>query len=414
MPEDVAHAVQAVRQEPLGAESHVVVERPLQLQRGVAVRREPSSDPPSSEQQAAARAAAVTLSSSASASRAASAAVGTGEGTLDTAVGSSSRRPPAAVVAGPFSKCARRRPYHVVLTAASGVYQEWQSRIAYYHYKKLKAEHACSDIGGFTRLLNTPNGQPDGLMDEMPTVVVKQLGHGRCSECDHGFIVMNRPWGVLQFTKLQGYLQIPEQFLFIMETDHLLLRPVPNEATRTTPVGFGFYYMTYKYDPRKLRPVVAKYHDPEAVDDVGPSPVIIHKEQLRELAEPWWRLCLTLKQDREADAAFGWVLEMWGWALNAARLGVRHKVLRTFQAEPGGPGIPNLEAYYIYHYTFDLEVWNWKWSKRHFMSSYPPPIEQPPRGAQRSTPRFVKMMNEAMGALQPWRPMRRTRGGSSW
>ena len=31
---------------------------------------------------------------------------------------------------------ATRRPYHVVMTAASGIYQEWQSRIAYYHYQK--------------------------------------------------------------------------------------------------------------------------------------------------------------------------------------------------------------------------------------------------------------------------------------
>ena len=71
-----------------------------------------------------------------------------------------------------------RRPYHVVMTAASGLYQEWQSRIAYYHYQKMKRLNPCSDIGGFTRLFNTPNAQPDSLMDEIPTVLVKQLGHG--------------------------------------------------------------------------------------------------------------------------------------------------------------------------------------------------------------------------------------------
>lgn len=44
---------------------------------------------------------------------------------------------------------------------------------------------------------------------------------------------------------------------------------------------------TRRYDPRKLRPVVAKYHDPELVDPVGPSPVVIHKAQLRSLVDPW-------------------------------------------------------------------------------------------------------------------------------
>jgi hypothetical protein len=98
--------------------------------------------------------------------------------------------------------CTRtRRPYHVVMTAAAGLYQEWQSRIAYYHYQKMKRLHPCSDMGGFTRLFNNYGGKPDALMDEIPTVVVKQLGHGHCAECDRGFIVMTRPWGVVQFVE---------------------------------------------------------------------------------------------------------------------------------------------------------------------------------------------------------------------
>ena len=85
-------------------------------------------------------------------------------------------RPPAEMVGALYSTCAHRKPYHVVLTAASGIYQEWQTRIAYYHYKKLRAANPCSDIGGFTRLLNTPGAQPAGLMDEIPTV---SFSHGR-------------------------------------------------------------------------------------------------------------------------------------------------------------------------------------------------------------------------------------------
>ena len=109
------------------------------------------------------------------------------------------------------SGCARtRRPYHVVMTAASGMYQEWQSRIAYYHYKKQKATNPCSDMGGFTRLFNNANAQPDRLMNEIPTLVVKQLGHGNCAECDRGFIVMNRPWGVLQLVRGDAWKAIPE------------------------------------------------------------------------------------------------------------------------------------------------------------------------------------------------------------
>ena len=187
------------------------------------------------------------------------------------ATSSAQSRPPAEVVGAAHSKCAHRRPYHVVLTAASGIYQEWQTRIAYYHYKKLKADNYCSDIGGFTRLLNTPGARPDGLMDEIPTVLVSQLAHGRCDECDHGFIVMNRPWGLRQLLRHPAFADIAESYLFIVETDHLFLKPVPNMASPTTPVAFGFYYMTYKYDPPKLKPVIARYHDPEKVRCRAPT-----------------------------------------------------------------------------------------------------------------------------------------------
>ena len=111
-----------------------------------------------------------------------------------------------------------------------------------------------------------------------------------------------------------------------METDHLLLKPPPNTATPTSPVAFGFYYMTYKYDPPKLRPVVKRWFDPDNVDPVGPSPLIIHKAQLASLLDPFWQLSLELKRDKEANVAFGWVLEMWAWALAAARAGVKHQV----------------------------------------------------------------------------------------
>lgn len=164
--------------------------------------------------------------------------------------------------------------------------------------------------------------------------------------------------------------------------------------------------MTYRYDPPKLRPVIAKYFDPLNVDPVGPSPIIIHKDLLTKVVDPWWKLCLELKRDPDANRVFGWVLEMWGWALATARLGVKHKVVSELQAEPGGLGIPSIDNYYLYHYTFDLDTRaGWMWSKRHFMGQYPPRISEPPKKVTASTRRFVQMMNEAMDdpSNQPWR-----------
>ena len=70
--------------------------------------------------------------------------------------------------------------------------------------------------------------------------------------------------------------------------------------------------------------------------------------------------------------ALGWVREMWGWAIAAGKLGIKHRVLEAFQYEGGSIG--NRERrlawpvaatpvgperadmpYYIFHYTYGVE-----------------------------------------------------------
>lgn len=65
--------------------------------------------------------------------------------------------------------------YHVALTATDAPYSQWQCRIMYYWYKKVK-EMPGSDMGKFTRILHS--GKPDNLMEEIPTFVVVPLPEG--------------------------------------------------------------------------------------------------------------------------------------------------------------------------------------------------------------------------------------------
>jgi len=68
-----------------------------------------------------------------------------------------------------------KAPFHVALTATDAPYSKWQCRIMYYWYKK-KKNLPESEMGGFTRILHS--GQPDNLMDEIPTMVVDPLPAG--------------------------------------------------------------------------------------------------------------------------------------------------------------------------------------------------------------------------------------------
>lgn len=47
-----------------------------------------------------------------------------------------------------------RSKYHVVVTVDGSVYAQWQVRVCYFHFKKLKKAAPNSDAGGFTRLLH--------------------------------------------------------------------------------------------------------------------------------------------------------------------------------------------------------------------------------------------------------------------
>ncbi|KAG8462690.1 hypothetical protein KFE25_004666 [Diacronema lutheri] len=298
-----------------------------------------------------------------------------------------------------------RRPYHVLMTAASGKYQEWQSRIAYYHYLKQKRLNPCSEMGGFTRLVNLPGGRPDRLVDEMPSVVVKQLSGGRGDGGDYGFIVMNRPWGVMQLLKTAHWAKIVEEYVLIMETDHLFMHPPLNKATPTSPSAFKFYYMNSK-DP-KFIPVIRKYWTGslDDVDPVGPSPAIMTKTMLEKLTPAWWDFSLRMKRDDpDANREFGWVLEMWGYTLGALSLGIRHVVDPDFQCEPQGTGMDGMSLYPIYHYTFDVRTERvWSISKRTFHGRYFPKNHRlPPPCSSESHFTLTTLFNEASANLPHW------------
>ncbi len=97
-------------------------------------------------------------------------------------------------------------PFHTLLTSQSSVYQQWQSRIMYYHWQRQSAVPItpagggapCRPMSGFTRLCATPGGKPDGLQDEIPSVFVKELPKD-VIDSHFGFGVLNRPHSISVF-----------------------------------------------------------------------------------------------------------------------------------------------------------------------------------------------------------------------
>ena len=70
------------------------------------------------------------------------------------------------------------------------------------------------------------------------------------------------------------------------------------------------------------------------MQQVGPSPILITTAALRRVAPAWEEVSFALKKDAEADAEFGWMLEMWGYSIAAAKVSLRHKLDPLLQIEP--------------------------------------------------------------------------------
>lgn len=294
-------------------------------------------------------------------------------------------------------------PFHVALTATDAPYSKWQCRIMYYWYKKQK-DLPGSDFGGFTRILHS--GRSDDLMEEIPTFVVDPLPAG----LDRGYIVLNRPWAFVQWL---AKAPIEEEYVLMAEPDHIFLRPLPNLALGGLPAAFPFFYIKPAENEKIVRKFFPKENGPVTnIDPIGNSPVIITKDLLAEIAPSWMNVSLKMKEDPETDKAFGWVLEMYAYAIASALHGVQHVLRKDFMLQP--PWDLSTEGRFILHYTYGCDynmkgeltygkIGEWRFDKRTYLRGPPPKnLSLPPPGVPESVVTLVKMVNEATANIPIW------------
>ncbi|KAG0483665.1 hypothetical protein HPP92_011749 [Vanilla planifolia] len=297
----------------------------------------------------------------------------------------------------------QRKPFHVALTATDAPYSKWQCRIMYYWYKKMK-DMDGSEMGGFTRVLHS--GKPDGLMNEIPTFIVDPLPAG----ADRGYIVLNRPWAFVQWLEKA---KIEEDYILMAEPDHIFVNPLPNLSRGNNPAAFPFFYIK----PTENKKVVRKYYPEHKgpvtnIDPIGNSPVIIKKSQLEKIAPTWMNVSLKMKEDPETDKAFGWVLEMYAYAIASALHGVSHILRKDFMIQP--PWDLKVGNTFIIHYTYGCDysskgeltygkVGEWRFDKRSYLQGPPPRnLSLPPPGVPQSVVVLVKSVNEATANIPGW------------
>ncbi|KAI4337281.1 hypothetical protein L6164_015717 [Bauhinia variegata] len=296
-----------------------------------------------------------------------------------------------------------KRLFHTAVTASDSVYNTWQCRIMYYWFKKFK-DGPNSEMGGFTRILHS--GKPDQFMDEIPTFVAQPLAAGM----DQGYIVLNRPWAFVQWLR---EADIKEDYILMAEPDHIIVKPIPNLSRDGLGAAFPFFYI----EPKKYESVLRKFFPEEngpitKIDPIGNSPVIVGKESLKKIAPTWMNVSLAMKKDPEADNAFGWVLEMYAYAVASAVHGVGNILYKDFMIQP--PWDKEIGKKFIIHYTYGCDytmkgeltygkIGEWRFDKRSYDHVAPPKnLPLPPPGVPESVVTLVKMVNEATANIPNW------------
>ncbi|GFZ16724.1 hypothetical protein Acr_25g0011330 [Actinidia rufa] len=228
------------------------------------------------------------------------------------------------------SRQAKKRLFHTAVTSSDSVYNTWQCRIMYYWFKQHRGRPG-SEMGGFTRILHS--GKPDGFMDEIPTFVAQPLPNGM----DQGYIVLNRPWAFVQWLQKAD---IKEDYILMAEPDHIIVKPIPNLSKDGLGAAFPFFYI----EPKKYESVLRKFFPEDKgpitnIDPIGNSPVIVGKESLKKIAPTWMNISLAMKKDPEADKKFGWVLEMYAYAVASALHGVGNILYKDFMIQTHSPQV---------------------------------------------------------------------------
>lgn len=345
----------------------------------------------------------------------------------------------AAGAAAAVTGCPGRKPYHTILTATGQIYQQWQCRIMYRHWLKQRAldpKGECTEMTGFTRLVASANALADGVESEVPSLFVREYTGVELLKYN-GYRVINRPYSIVQLMELPYWREsIPEEYVLIAETDHIIMNPIPNTAAPGAPSAYIFNYMGVNpaFETIVHRHWKAGCGDGctapnyKIVQPIGPSPVIISKADLERVGPAWHKTAMALKTDSEADSRLGWVIEMWGYAIASAAIGLRHTLFADFQVEPGALSSKQqlerfTQRYWILHYTYQFEYYldatpckpwmigEYSLDKRHFSDAYPQrPFPLPPKGANVAGFWLVNAFNEAMANISTW-PSRK--GGGS-
>jgi len=255
-------------------------------------------------------------------------------------------------------------------------------------------------------------------MDEIPTMVVDPLPQ---EMVEHSwYVVLNRPYAFVQWVKKA---KIPEKYVLMAEPDHVMLRPIPNFMTGETPASFPFFYIEPAKEGHAL--ITQKFTGPisrrelEEIAPIGNSPTFMSFSSMETVMPIWMNVSIAIFKDAEANKVWGWVQEMYGFAIGAWLGGIKKfDLFLHLMAQP--PWDTKLDMavnkpFYILHYTYGMDYkltgeftpgkyGAWRFDKRsHGGKPIPRHMGDPPEKMTNELVRtLINSFNEATDAIPCW------------
>jgi hypothetical protein len=266
---------------------------------------------------------------------------------------------------------------HTVFSAGASLYQRWQAELLAYSHRK------AHQPGPLTWLLSSCEGLHSPFAGD---AFLTEPYSPHPLSGDH-YTAYNKP------KALSAWLEEAppkEEAVLILDPDCVFLEPLADSVVRGNPLAQPMSYLEPAHE--RNRAFVKKHcANPELVDGVG-IPILIHRDDLREVALPWLKKTEEIRDDPESREWAGWIAEMWAYAFAAAEVGIGHTV-RELARVPTEDRADLPIIHYCYSSSSPRN--DWQWGKR----DYRPwePVPDPPDETPLASKVLIGLLNEWVG-----------------
>ena len=281
----------------------------------------------------------------------------------------------------------------VIFSCEDKRYMWWQAELLEYSFAR------CGMDARLTALVSPDNEEPNAFTAEtMRVASYKHLCGGA------PLMVLNKPGAIAEWAALEPDSR---ETVLIVDPDSVFHRSVPDLG----PIALGEAYSEpHEYmavDIPANRLVIERHCRAACRAQIQPVGIyiLIDRASLLHLARLWLQRSVEIAADpvcREALSGTGWLSDMWGYAIAAAELGIRHR-LRGFSQVTGSNSLERPIVHFCYPLLVDpYQRWHPEtrtpllWSKWH----YQPWSESPDPASSLAEGRFLLQQLSELVALK--------------